>query len=324
MKILATISTKNRYDILFNAIISVALQTKRPNKLIIFDDNENPVDLRNLSIYQYAFNLLNEKKIEWEVIYGEKKGQHHNHQKANKMGYDLVWRIDDDEFAENNVLETLYNLIDDNVGAVGGLILMPGYNWAKTQNTNINDIRYNVQWHKFNGVKEIEHLNSSFLYRAGIIDYNLNLSKVAHTEETQFTYELFKRGYKILATGDCITWHFRQPTGGIRSEIDNNLWKNDEDIFRIWLNWGKLIILDNGLGDHFAFKKILPEIQKKFNKITISCCYPEVFSGIKGLNLISINEAKGIIPIENYNIYKFMRDNNWNKPIIEAYKKLYL
>lgn len=42
------------------------------------------------------------------------------------MGYRFVWRVDDDNVAEDNVLESLYAQMSDMVGAVGGAVLVPG------------------------------------------------------------------------------------------------------------------------------------------------------------------------------------------------------
>jgi cellulose synthase/poly-beta-1,6-N-acetylglucosamine synthase-like glycosyltransferase len=105
------------------AIQSVIYQTKLPDKLVIFDDNDEPEDVRNNNIYQHLFSIMNYKGIKWEWVYAAKKGQHHIHQSANRMGYDWVWRVDDDAIPEPNVLAELYSWIDKDVGAIGGAIL---------------------------------------------------------------------------------------------------------------------------------------------------------------------------------------------------------
>lgn len=126
-EILASISTRGRYHTtLPMAIMSVATQTLRPDKLVIFDDNETREDLREIPVYKKIFQLLDYKGIKWEVIFGACKGQHYNHQIANRMGYRFVWRVDDDNVAEDNVLASLYEKIAPDVGAVGGAVLVPG------------------------------------------------------------------------------------------------------------------------------------------------------------------------------------------------------
>jgi hypothetical protein len=91
-KVLCSIATRGRYQttlpLALNAIIN---QTKLPDKLIIFDDNDEPQDMRNDFLYQYFFQMLQIKGVDWEWKWAEKKGQHHIHQMANSMGYDWVW-----------------------------------------------------------------------------------------------------------------------------------------------------------------------------------------------------------------------------------------
>ena len=86
MKILCSISTRGRYETYLPlAIQAVINQTRLPDKLVIFDDNDEPEDMREKPVYNFLFGMMSLKQIEWEVIYGKKKGQHHNHQMANEM-----------------------------------------------------------------------------------------------------------------------------------------------------------------------------------------------------------------------------------------------
>ena len=100
---------------------------------------------------------------------------------------------------------------------------------------NINN-ESNIQWNFINETKEVEHLHCSFLYRAGIYDFNLGLSRVAHREETLFTYGLHQKGYKILVVPNANTWHLKNPTGGIRSETSQEMYDHDEKIFQNFLS----------------------------------------------------------------------------------------
>jgi len=329
-EILAMISTKGRDNTTLGmAILSVLLQTKKPNKLVIFDDNLVTSDPRTNPLFEHLFRLADEKGIEWFWAFGQKKGQHFNHQTANKMGYKYVWRVDDDEFAEEHTLETLYSLMKDDVGAVGGLVLVPYKAMELMPEGTDNSIKNfyshpNLQWFRDAKAREVEHLTSSFLYRAGIVDYNLNLSMVAHTEETQFTYSLFKKGYKILFTPDCTTWHFRQPTGGIRQDSYSEMWTHDEDLFTVWLaNQDKQVAyLNNGLGDHIVFKSIIPEIKNK--DMIIACCFPEVFEDVDGVETVSLERGKKLITnTEKFDVYRFMWDNNWTGSLQDAFREVY-
>jgi len=333
MSVLASISTRGRYDTTLPlAIQSIIHQTHSPDKLVLFDDNDNPINLTGIPHYRYLFQLLDYKKIKWEVIFGAKKGQHYNHQIANRMEYDFVFRVDDDCVPEPDVLSILLEKFYDgtpNVGAVGGSILTPPISnqHIEIASGKIENIYStpNKQWYEIKKLEEVDHLHCSFLYRAGIVDYDLNLSKVAHREETLFTYGLKKAGYSIWIT-PCITWHLRNPQGGIRDGV-KELYDHDEKIFREYLSApfakDKLIILDNGIGDHLVFTKVLPDIKEKYGKVTIACCYPELF---EGENCISIAQAKIIVGnnMDNYNVYKFCWDHAWKDTLENAFRKLYL
>ncbi len=320
MKILCSISTKNRYDTFLPLTIqSVINQTRLPDKLVIFDDNDDPVDLRDKPVYKYLFSVLDKKRIDWGVVFGAKKGQHHNHQIANTMGFDWVWRVDDDNSPEQNVLENLCSHIQDDVGAIGGAILTThwGINPVKATGKieNIDD-EPNIQWGKILQKKEVDHLHCSFLYRAGIVDYNLGLSKVAHREETLFTYQLKQKGYKNFVVPDTITWHVKSPTGGIRTENVKEMYDHDDFIFRniIGIEDKTIVVLDCGMGDHVVFNRVLPYIK---NPIIYSC-YPEIVPGR------SISEAvQRYGDISPFNIYGKMDQWDWKDSLENAFRKLY-
>jgi len=328
-KILVSISTRGRYDTTLPLTIqSVIFQTRKPDKLVIFDDNDKPADLRNNQTYQYLFQMLDAKGIAWEVIFGERKGQHYNHQHANRMGYEFIWRLDDDCVAEPDVLEKLMLQMKDDVGAVGGSnIIPPLYTMPVNASNKINEIyQPNKQWFKITETEEVDHLTCSFVYRAGIADYNLTLSNKAHREETMFSYSLKMKGYKVLLT-PCITWHLRFNSGGIRSNDKVEDYYHDEAIFNNWLKFigseQKLIILNNGLGDHYVFKKILPEIKLKYPKLTLAVCYPDVFAD-ENINLISIADGQKLENEYKHSVYNWMEDNDWKDSLENAFRKMYL
>jgi len=247
-EITATIVTKNRYfDTLPLAIESVINQTLKPKKLILYD-NGDKIDLRKLPIYQSLFSKLDQKGIQWEVIFIDEPGQIHGHQHAIKnVKTEWIWRLDDDEVAEPNVLETLMkNANNKEIGAIAGLVIDPKnvqtITSSNIENNKINNVELNIQWflHKEKRTIEVEHLYSSFLFRtkAGKHGYCMELSPACHREETIFTYEMKRNGWKLLVDTNAITWHYRSEQGGIRSYNDSSFWENDEKIFKDKLkNW---------------------------------------------------------------------------------------
>ena len=334
--VVCSVATKDRYDILPSCLQSIAMQTRTPNHLIIYDDGEHQ-DLRNVPAYRGVFNLLYAKKISWEVVFGNGKGQHYGHQYVNSRNTnrdEIIWRIDDDEIAEPNVLENLLSHMKDNVGAVGGMVIDPTQGFTKHvfkhQYNAMQDINFtpNVQWEekfmKTGQAFEVEHLYSSFIYKAHVADYCLDLSPVAHREETIFTHELKRAGYEILFTQDALTWHLRAENGGIRSHDNKWFYEHDEKIFKHKMEqWGyKFITLNCGLGDHLAFLHILPELLERYSHITIGCCYPEVFQDFKNyVNILGVAQTQNIA---DDNIYKWMIDHNWKQSLVKAFYQMYL
>ena len=320
-KVLCSVATRGRYHstlpLVLNAIIN---QTRPVDKLVIFDDNDEPQDMRKEMIYQYFFQMLDAKGIEWTWAFAEKKGQHHIHQRANLMGYDWVWRVDDDAVPESNVLENLAKHIADDVGAVGGSVLnpphMPEYLNSTGKLSNICN-EPNIQWGLIRDVKEVEHLYCSFIYRAGVCDYNLGLSRVAHREESLFSWSLHNKGYKLLVVPNAVTWHLKSPTGGIRVNDKQEMYEHDERIFQniTAQRENTIVVLNSGLGDHIVFSRILSDIRNP----VIFTCYPEVVPGK------SIAEAHQLFGnLDQWNIYAKMAQWNWTGSLEDAYRKLYL
>jgi hypothetical protein len=340
--ITCVVSTKDRYfSTLPLTLIAICNQTYKPKRLLIYDDSKNKKDLRGEFIHNNIFSLISFYGIAWEVIYSNEEGQVANHIKSlAKSETDLIWRIDDDEIPEPTVLERLLKNIKPDVGAVGGLII-PSNNIKPLPSIASNKIEdiyllLNEQWyvHPDNSpVKEVDHLYSSFIYRKSIADYCSDLSVVGHREESILTYSMKKKGYKILIDPSARTWHLRNPEGGIRSDKDINDFARDEHIFQKKMSlWGvktneyKFVVLENGIGDHFAFKSILPEFLKKYsNEKKVFCTtYPMIFEDIPDIKQASIADAKiSFDNIDKYGIYKWMIDHNWQESIVKAYAKMY-
>ena len=321
-RVICSVSTRGRYfSTLPLTLQAIVNQTKPVDKLIIFDDNDEPKDMRKEMIYAYFFQILDLKKIEWEWQFAGKKGQHYNHEIANCMGYDWVWRVDDDALPEPNTLENLYNFATNSakIGAVGGSILTPPIMDTSKSTGDIEkiDIEPNIQWGIINHPARVDHLHCSFLYRAGVHHYNLGLSRIAHREETLFTYGLHQKGYGIYVIPNAVTWHLKNPEGGIRAETNRELYKHDEQIFRNILERKDrtIVVLNCGMGDHIVFSKILPEIKNP----EVYTCYPEIVAGQ------SIAEAQQKFgDLDQWNIYKKMDLWKWNDSIENAFRKLYL
>ena len=320
-KVLCSIATRGRYFTTLPLVIQAVMnQTRLPDKLMIFDDNNEPKDLREEPLYQNLFYVLKCKGIDWEFVFAPKKGQHHIHQMANTMGYEFVWRVDDDAVPEPNVLETLCKHVTHDVGAVGGTIMNPPLVPEILNSTGLIaniEREPNIQWGLIKEKKQVEHLYQSFLYRAGVHDYNLALSRVAHREESLFTYGLHQKGWKLFVVPNAISWHLKDAHGGIRVEKEPLLYFHDEQIFKnhVAMANGKIVVLNCGLGDHIVFSKVLPKIKNA----RVFTCYPDV---IQGESIATAMSLYG--DIEQWNIYKKMDQWKWKGSLQEAFERMYL
>ena len=345
------VSTKNRtHSTLPLLIQSIINQTEHPAAIIIYDDNDIKEDLREDPVYKNLFALLLKQNINWTINHSAGKGQVLNHQRAlSDVKTDLIWRLDDDHMPEQNVLYKLLTTLNmsDNIGAVGGLILDPkGTLESSTLASNkIEDIFFglNQQWFNNTSTTSVDHLYSSFLFKkeAAKHGYCMELSPVGHREETIFTYEMKRNGWALFVIPGAITWHLNNPSGGIRSYNNQQYYKHDEDIFKKYLDqWNVvadkplLVVLDSGLGDHYAFLNVLKEIKSKYpyRKIIIAPSYLEPFGEEerKDITLISIHEARvtfGDDIVNSFNVYRLINDYQMHEQklhIVDAYKKLYL
>jgi GT2 family glycosyltransferase len=74
-----------------------------------------------------------------------------------------------------------------------------------------------------------------------------------------FTYGLHQKGYDIHVVPNAITWHMKNPEGGIRSETKQEMYNHDEQIFKNFMMYKDytIVVLNSGMGDHLVFSTIL-------------------------------------------------------------------
>jgi FkbM family methyltransferase len=349
-RVTATICTRGRYETTFPmALMSLLMQTKLPDQIIIYDDNtpEKRIDMRNNPTFQCLFLLMNQKKIEWEVVWGSGEGQVKNHQHAYEHAkHPFIFRMDDDDVLEPNVLEELAREMDSVTGAVAGLIPFVrsmGKMHPRASN-KIEDIYdgMNIQWFfpETDEVMQVDHLNQSFLYRKEATHgYCKELSRIGHREETMLTYDIKCAGWDVKVNPKAVTWHFHSD-GGIRDDSKAELWKHDEEVFSRYLKEKRIkipkvftAVLNSGLGDHYMFLTILPQILEKYRgydsyRIMLYVCYPHVFNHmLTDPNIILLSIADAIqagINMDDHNVYIRAMDMGWRGHLTEIFKKMYL
>ncbi len=346
LTVTAEIATRGRYETTLPMAISAVLnQTRKPEKLVIYNDGE----LQGLETVEPFVSLLrmaiDNLGIQWTVYATGQKGQVYCHQHAlDDAQTDLIWRTDDDEIPEPNCLENLLAEMKDGVGAVGGLVHHPGEIVALPNfvDGSLGDVTRgtNLSWYSWNGgPRETEHLYSTFLYRvesarkAG--GYCKALSAAGHREETMFSHSIKRAGYSLVVTPNAKTWHLRQPSGGIRTFTDTSLWERDEVIFQEYLRTvghvkedQHLCILDSGLGDHLLFRGLLvDEFMRKHpdKKWLIACCYPEVLDNIPNVTIISIAEAKLIVgdKYSSYSLFEYGWHHGNGRHVLDVMREFY-
>jgi GT2 family glycosyltransferase len=326
-RVLCSIPTRERYDVLMLCLQAVACQQTPPDKVIIYDDTpaETRQDIRTDPIGRYVLPLLNRFGIEWEVVFTPGKGQHIAHQMANDSGYDFVWRLDDDTIPEPDVLRRLLAYMTEGVGAVGGAVYEMGavsVGHATTMAQFFTDCT--TQWAPDHGTYEVEFIYSSFLYRAGIVDYKHNMSPAAFHEETIFTHRLFRAGYRLIVDTSIKTHHYKAPRGGTRyTDLKwAYAWDQAEFMRVLEQEWGiKLIELNVGLGDNYAFCQIVPDLLAKYQQVVVATCYPEVFAD-SGVTAVHIGRGASVVGSDN--IYDFMSERGWKRTMVEAMREAYL
>ena len=344
IEVTCVISTKDRYrSTLPLVLVAICNQTYKPKHVLIYDDGEQ-INLSQDPLYKHIFKMMYCNGISdgGVVLFGQRKGQVANHIKSLENSKTLyIWRLDDDTVPEPDVLEKLVACIADDVGAVGGCVINSMDSVSPYASNKIEDIYLGVneQWYihdKDAQPKEVDHLYSSFLYRKSIAEYPKNLSLIGHREETILTYEMKRKGFKNIFQPQAKTWHFENPDGGIRSNPSERLKLSQSDEIEFskkMKSWGvkpneySFVVLNCGLGDHFAFKSVLHLYMEKnrYKKNIFFVTFPEVFKDISNITLASIAQSESMFGsnVDNFNVYKFMIENNWDKSLTRAYYDMY-
>jgi len=89
----------------------------------------------------------------------------------------------------------------------------------------------------------------------------------------------------------------------------------------------RFVVLEGGIGDHFIFKHILPEVKEahKDERLVMALSHPSVFDDDKDAQIISIAEARAILgDTAPYNVYAHAWKNKEKKHITQLYRELYI
>jgi len=302
------------------AVMSVINQDTPPDYLVIFDDTPDKEKEKwfETHVWKQLFSIMNAKCIKWEVMLSDGFGQVKNHQAVLDMTKQrkdakYIWRVDDDNIPEYNVLSTLLKTIEStSCDAVAACTPEPDAFLREKPVSSFTDAGLilessNVQWFYDHKIHHADHLYSSFLYNPDRFEsYNLELSTVGHREETFFTL-----GKECTVDNSVINWHIRNPQGGIRSFSREEMWNEDEAKFRKYY-FSKFKPFEkigciNGLGDAYALKSVLPDIIKWHGRVVLVTNQPDVFADMisRDFKVIPIWESREKAN-EEWNVYRFM------------------
>jgi GT2 family glycosyltransferase len=269
-KVEICIPTRNRIEQLGILLSSLASQTYKNFDILIVDDSDKQINFTHVPFISPTLNLLTNNGNNWRVLFGCKKGPHHSHKlilKEAKSNY--IFRVDDDCVLEPTCLERLVETIteDDSCAGVAPLVLNPNIpsdkqtlpdNWRQlpyydtkvTYDDKTKHVNHSpgIQWHFHLDEKPklVEHLHSSFIYKKAVAvavggwDEMIDeLSSKGMTEETWFSYKLFKAGFKLYVDPRAIAWHYQAPNGGVRTENNDpkdaeRLYWGDREKFSRW------------------------------------------------------------------------------------------
>jgi len=328
------IPTRDRYEQLFSCVLSICIGSQKPNEILIYDDS---VKKKNI-FKQEKFLYLKNFGIKIEVIPTDQIGQTAIHERSQfEAKYEYIWRVDDDCVIDKNCLFYLSQHISKSLGAVGGLIHIPGkVVGAINREQKIEDTSFHVQMCHFRNTNhfEVEHLHCSFLYKKGIVPFaHKILDPCGLCEETIFSHELYRKGLKVLVEPKALTYHFQSKKGGMRDhnvEIGYN--KNRQILEhkkKLWLNIkreDKIIVDANGIGDSIVLQSCLKDIIEPKRPTWIFTQNLDVFKINKYPDTKFLPMTEAYTYFNDYlpeNIYNFMERKKWTSPITEAFIEMH-
>ena len=216
-KITVFITTCDRYDSTFPlCFLSIVTQTRTPDRIVIVDDGKNKEFYDN-NIIKKILTICKFKNVEVEYLHGQSRGQ----VPALRLGMSViedgwVFKTDDDNVMEPNVLELFEKNIQEGIGGISGVII-DKYALNRSEkdvdmSSNVDDIysHFNVQMVGIqdNNIKDVEHLYSNYFIRRDLAeDWPEGLEPSSHREDTIFTHTIFRKGYSLIVDPKVRIYH---------------------------------------------------------------------------------------------------------------------
>jgi len=304
------IPTKDRYSCLSMVLISLVNQLRVPNRIVIIDSSESPLDLPSIADFSGIFSLASSKGCEILVGHPLKKGgsKFDSIIQALDLVEDLCWFLSDDHIVAPDALAFLLEHFqeDSSLGAVSPSILLPRdgliYEFISRNILKTFSIFPSVQF----GERFIpnpylltgnEYLVSSYVCRKPDIGYVKEFSCYDSRFSPDFltwfhvlfTNSLFLSGLSLHVDTRARVTNFAYPMGGMRGISNDQLQEQMvtllsiiDERFGVKILPPRICLATGGVGDNILFKSALGDIlaANPDRTIIISPTFPEVFSDL--------------------------------------------
>lgn len=332
------VPTRGRYSTtLPMTLCHIACQTILPYEVIVYDDNDEPQDVREWETIGSILRMFEGLGVRWRWQFGAKQGAWVSHQRSiQEAETEFIWRVDDDCFPQNDVLEKLLSHMAEGVTAAGGSVLFLGKPRIEKPKGFTNRLAFidslpNAQWFEIKEKQRAEHLYCSFIYRKSAVNDLIfpALSRKSFREETILTVYLSTKGEVVLVP-DCIT-HHAYASGGIRGEDGSvkEMYEGDQKLYEGFLRGlfgvmpsGKLLVAANGKGDA---ENLLQYARENSDTEIILCSVDNCVDVFEGeFEVYNSTQAKAIgVDVNAHSIYEYMARMNWTKSVLDAYRSYY-
>ena len=252
-EILITIGYKDRPSELCINLFSLYNQTYQDFDILILDDCSG-TPLSNYHFLNCIFSLL---KMQGHNIfierspfpYGVSRMRHECAEFGLKKGYQMIARLDDDVFCENDYLEKLKQVINQGYDIASGVTPMPFPQFIRNSDMlkignrvvlengeiKMNSDDYGMMYTD-DKIIPSHHFRSSALMKREVLEkikyYPTRLSNHGFREEEIFSFKAICEGFKIGNHLNAISWHINCQSGGERFANSNELIKFNETILK--------------------------------------------------------------------------------------------
>lgn len=236
--ITVVLPTYQRYEgTLPLSLMSLFSQTHKPNRIILVDDSPEK-KFYGYPVLRNIVSLLKGEGILFDYFHGPGKGM----VPAIQMGLDdieggWVLKMDDDHILSPDVLEIFVSSIQEGVGCIGGILSgkgeLPFLNPPSFDEKGIYNKIENI--HLEPGIqmiedqtrekKEVEHMYSNFFFDFKSSDrYPEELQPSGNREDTIFTHNIYRKGYKMLVDPSAKIYHLHTSLADYKfSKIKNEI-----------------------------------------------------------------------------------------------------